>query len=60
MHYSFDVYIYIYINIIVLFLLGQNLGGMIWGGVFWMQGMGWYWVVDRRMGYRCKDVAEVD
>lgn len=25
-----------------------------------MQGMGWYWVVDRRMGNGREDVAEVD
>ncbi len=57
MHYFFDVYIYQHHN---SFLLGQNLGGMIWGGFFWMQGMGCYWGVERRMGNRRKDVAEVD
>lgn len=57
MHYFFDVYIYQHHN---SFLLGQNLGGMIWGFFFWMQGMGCYWGVERRMGNRRKDVAEVD
>lgn len=59
MHYSFDVSIYIYRHY-NSFLLGQNLGGMICGGFFGMQGMGCYWVVDRRMGNRREDVAEVN